>query len=109
VNRISENSRVSGALRSLTDVVIAFISGMLLLNSGKIPCQSGRNSMMLVNTSAPRHFLSPANAQANSALGKDDLITDPKASRISFANYAIALVDELEKPQHHRERFTIGY
>jgi len=24
-------------------------------------------------------------------------------------DYAIAMVDELEKPQHERERFTIGY
>jgi putative NADH-flavin reductase len=27
----------------------------------------------------------------------------------SFQDYAIALVDELENPQHRRERFTIGY
>jgi putative NADH-flavin reductase len=31
------------------------------------------------------------------------------ASRISAEDYAIALVDELERPQHHRERITIGY
>jgi putative NADH-flavin reductase len=30
-------------------------------------------------------------------------------SRISFADYAIALVDELENAQHRRARFTIGY
>jgi uncharacterized protein len=27
----------------------------------------------------------------------------------SFQDYAIALVDELENPQHRRERFTIGF
>jgi uncharacterized protein len=43
-------------------------------------------------------------------LGKDDLITDAQGnSRISFEDYAIALVDELENPQHRRGRFTIGY
>jgi len=30
-------------------------------------------------------------------------------SRISSEDYAIALVDELEKPAHERSRFTIGY
>lgn len=30
-------------------------------------------------------------------------------SRISFEDYAIALVDEIETPKHPRERFTVGY
>ena len=30
-------------------------------------------------------------------------------SRISMEDYAIAAVDELERPQHRRARFTIGY
>lgn len=30
-------------------------------------------------------------------------------SRISYADYAIAFVDELEKPQHIFGRFTVGY
>ena len=44
-------------------------------------------------------------------LGKDDLIVDPatKTSHISVEDYAVAMVDELEKPAHHKERFTIGY
>jgi len=42
-------------------------------------------------------------------LGKDNLIASDKGSSISFEDYAIALVDELERPQHIRERFTIGY
>ena len=44
-------------------------------------------------------------------LGKDDLIVDPATgtSHISVQDYAIAMVDELEKPDHHKERFTIGY
>ena len=43
-------------------------------------------------------------------LGKDQLLirADGK-SRISMEDYAIALVDELETPQHSRERFTVGY
>ena len=44
-------------------------------------------------------------------LGKDDLIIDPVTgtSHISVQDYAVAMVDELEKPAHHQERFTIGY
>lgn len=43
-------------------------------------------------------------------LGKDDLIVDEKGeSFISVEDYAVAMVDELEKENHHQERFTIGY
>ena len=44
-------------------------------------------------------------------LGKDDLIVDPATgtSHISVQDYAVAMVDELEEPAHHKERFTIGY
>lgn len=42
--------------------------------------------------------------------GKDDLIVDVNGqSHISVQDYAVAMVDELEKPAHSRERFTIGY
>ena len=30
-------------------------------------------------------------------------------SHISVQDYAVAMVDELEKEEHHKERFTIGY
>lgn len=43
-------------------------------------------------------------------LGKDDLVVDAEGnSHISVQDYAVAIVDELEKPAHHKERFTIGY
>ena len=42
-------------------------------------------------------------------LGRDALLTNDKGSSISFEDYAIALVDELEKPAHSRQRFTVGY
>jgi uncharacterized protein len=29
--------------------------------------------------------------------------------RISAEDYAVALMDELEKPQHVRQRFAVGY
>jgi hypothetical protein len=43
-------------------------------------------------------------------LGKDDLIVNETGeSKISVQDYAVAMIDEVEKPAHHRERFTIGY
>lgn len=42
--------------------------------------------------------------------GGDQLIVDDKGeSRISFADYAIAMVDELEQHRHSRARFTAAY
>ena len=43
-------------------------------------------------------------------LGTDQLLTaaDGKSS-ITFADYAIALADEIERPSHLRQRFTVGY
>ena len=42
--------------------------------------------------------------------GGDDLLTaaDGKSS-ISFPDFAIAMVDEIETPKHRRKRFTVGY
>lgn len=42
-------------------------------------------------------------------IGRDSLLSNDEGSRISFEDYAIALVDEIEKPQHSRQRFTVGY
>ncbi|MGB3796592.1 MAG: NAD(P)H-binding protein [Alteraurantiacibacter sp.] len=40
-------------------------------------------------------------------LGGDELVTDADGkSRISYADYAIAMVDELESHEHSRARFT---
>ena len=43
-------------------------------------------------------------------VGTTSLIVDAKGeSRISFADYAVALVDEIEKPAHERGQMSIGY
>jgi uncharacterized protein len=42
-------------------------------------------------------------------IGDDTLLVGSEGSRISFEDYAIALVDELETPKHLRKRFTVGY
>jgi uncharacterized protein len=43
-------------------------------------------------------------------IGSDQLLVDAAGkSSISFEDYAVALVDELERPAHVRRRFTVGY
>jgi putative NADH-flavin reductase len=43
-------------------------------------------------------------------LGTDQLLADASGkSWISFADYAIAMADEIERPAHLRTRFTVGY
>lgn len=40
----------------------------------------------------------------------DQLIVDDSGrSRISYADFAVAIVDEIETPRHPRGRFTVGY
>ncbi|WP_454645783.1 NAD(P)-dependent oxidoreductase [Bradyrhizobium liaoningense] len=43
-------------------------------------------------------------------LGTDQLLADANGkSWITFADYAIALADEVERPAHLKQRFTVGY
>lgn len=43
-------------------------------------------------------------------VGKDQVLNDEKGeSKISLQDYAVAMIDELEHPQHTRERFTVAY
>ncbi len=43
-------------------------------------------------------------------LDGDNLVVDANGdSKISYADYAIAMVDELEQHRHSRARFTVGY
>ena len=59
---------------------------------------------------SPAGSLEPGERTGNYRLGKDDLIVNDKGeSKISVQDYAKAMVDELEDPAHHNERFTIGY
>ena len=59
---------------------------------------------------SPAGSLEPGERTGIYRLGKDDLIVNNKGeSKISVQDYAKAMIDELENPQHHQERFTIGY
>ncbi|MBT9330049.1 NAD(P)-dependent oxidoreductase [Paracidobacterium acidisoli] len=59
---------------------------------------------------SPAAFIQPGERTGTFRLGTDSLLADAQGnSRISAEDYAIALVDELEHPQHIRQRFTAAY
>ncbi len=59
---------------------------------------------------SPAANISPGERTGHYRLGKDQLLKDEAGeSKISTQDYAVAMVDELENPQHSRERFTLAY
>lgn len=52
----------------------------------------------------------PGERTGHYRVGGDVLVSDADGnSFISGADLAVAVLDELERPVHHRERFTVGY
>lgn len=59
---------------------------------------------------SPSALLEPGERTGSYRVGKDALLTDANGnSWISMEDFAVALVDELERHAHSRERFTVGY
>jgi putative NADH-flavin reductase len=59
---------------------------------------------------SPSALFEPGERSGRFRLGGDGLLLDGQGqSRISMEDYAIALADEVEVPQHPRQRFTVGY
>ncbi|MDX8479704.1 NAD(P)-dependent oxidoreductase [Mesorhizobium sp. VK24D] len=58
---------------------------------------------------SPSALFVPGERTGKFRLGKDTLLTTDKGSSISFEDYAIAMANEIEKPEHIRQRFTVGY
>ncbi|MBM7062845.1 NAD(P)-dependent oxidoreductase [Pseudomonas sp. UL073] len=59
---------------------------------------------------SPPALLEPGPRSGKFRLGADQLLMDGAApARISVADLAVAIVDELEQPRHLRRRFTVGY
>jgi putative NADH-flavin reductase len=97
--------------------------GVTLLASGHLPApyvpiaESHSKAWEVLKASdinwtylSPAAFFQPGERTGNFRLGKNELISDSdRQSRISMEDYAIAIVDEIEKPAHERARFSIGY
>jgi hypothetical protein len=59
---------------------------------------------------SPSALFVPGQRTGKFRLGDDRLLSDDKGnSTISYEDFAVAFVDELEKPAHSRRRFTVGY
>lgn len=58
---------------------------------------------------SPSALIGPGTRTGTFRLGLDQLLANETGSSISYEDYAVALVDELEKPAHSRKRFTVGY
>jgi len=59
---------------------------------------------------SPAGNIEPGERTGKFRLGKDQLMVDKDGkSNISVEDYAVAMLDEVDSPVHHRERFTIGY
>ena len=102
--------------------------GVRLVDTGTLPAEwlPGVKSLgeFYLNTLMKENdidwiFFSPAGNLGNMTtgvrtgkyrLGKDDMLFDEKGeSFISVEDYAVAMVDELEQENHHKERFTAAY
>jgi putative NADH-flavin reductase len=59
---------------------------------------------------SPPTSIAPGERTGHYRVGKDQLLKNKEGdSKISTQDYAVAMLDELEKPQHIRERFTVAY
>ncbi|MFI5801630.1 NAD(P)-dependent oxidoreductase [Streptomyces sp. NPDC051561] len=59
---------------------------------------------------SPAAMFEPGTRTGSYRLGVDELLVGADGnSAISMEDMAIALLDEAERPKHHRTRFTVGY
>ena len=59
---------------------------------------------------SPAANLHPGERTGRYRVGGDRFMTDEAGeSRISLADYAVAMLDEAERPAHHRARFSVAY
>ncbi|MGA8706778.1 MAG: NAD(P)-dependent oxidoreductase [Steroidobacteraceae bacterium] len=59
---------------------------------------------------SPSWNIAPGQRTGKFRVGGDQLLRDAAGeSRISREDFAVAIVDEIERPKHHRQRITVGY
>lgn len=129
--KIVEGAKLAGVRRLLIvgGAGTLFVApGVRLVDTGTLPAEwlPGVKSLgeFYLNTLTKEQdidwiFFSPAGNLGNMTtgvrtgkyrLGKDDMLFDEKGeSFISVEDYAVAMVDELELENHHKERFTAAY
>ena len=59
---------------------------------------------------SPPGSITPGRRTGVFRVGSDEILIDDKGeSQISMEDYAVAVINEAETPQHHRKRFTVAY
>ena len=59
---------------------------------------------------SPAAQFAPGERTGNYRLGINELLVEANGdSKISMEDAAVAILDETERPKHHRTRFTVGY
>ncbi|MEM5426887.1 NAD(P)-dependent oxidoreductase [Cupriavidus oxalaticus] len=59
---------------------------------------------------SPSALFEPGERTGKFRIGEETLLSDAAGkSWISMEDYAIAMLDEIEKPAHSRQRYTVGY
>lgn len=98
--------------------------GKILLDTPDFPeiykkeASKGRDFLKILRNEAdldwtfqsPSAIIAPGERTGTFRLGRDQLLVGADGqSRISEEDYAVAMIDELEKPAHRQQRFTVGY
>ncbi|WCT14286.1 NAD(P)-dependent oxidoreductase [Mucilaginibacter jinjuensis] len=126
-NKLIEAVRLSGVKRYLIvggASSLQFSPGVTVLDSGHVPdwaieeAKSGVRFLEILRgvTDLDWTFLSPAalftdgQRTGEFRLGKDDLLVGADGkSWISYEDFSVAMLDEIEEPKHLKTRFTVGY
>lgn len=98
--------------------------GLQLIDTPEFPAEykegaeGARQALNLLKTEtalawsfiSPPALLQPGTRSGQFRIGDDQLLMNGDApAQISVADLAVAILDELERPQHLRQRFTVGY
>ncbi|HEY0962115.1 MAG TPA: NAD(P)-dependent oxidoreductase [Pseudomonadales bacterium] len=109
---------VGGAASLQTEDGRKVIDTIQLPDAWKAPVMEGIRTLGLLRDVndvdwtffSPAVQIGPGERTGKFRLGKEQVVKDAEgASKISYDDYAIAMVDELERGEHVKGRFTIGY
>jgi putative NADH-flavin reductase len=109
---------VGGAASLKTEDGRKVIDTIQLPDAWKAPVMEGIRTLELLRGVndfdwtffSPAVQIGPGERTGKFRLGKEQVVKDAEGnSKISYDDYAIAMVDELERGENRKARFTIGY
>ncbi len=109
---------VGGAASLQTEDGKKVIDGLTLPDAWKAPIMEGIRTLGLLRDVkdvdwtffSPAIQIGPGERTGKFRLGKEQVVKDAEGnSKISYDDYAIAMVDELERGQNIKGRFTVAY